>query len=161
SKRRARLACSFLFSSNRHRIGCKRLMMALPPINDRRRSVFLSPFLFHRACILLLTIAHAYNLSSFMRCRTLATGLVLFIGTTLASRTAVAARLPLRQYTAADGLANNSINHIASDRRGFLWFATSEGLSRFDGYSFANLTTRDGLPHKSISTILIDHRGTF
>src|SRR5215510_2832194 len=94
-----------------------------------------------------------------MRCRRLA--LVLFISTTLASRTALAARLPLRQYTAADGLANNSVNHIASDHRGFLWFATSEGLSRFDGYSFTNLTTRDGLPHKSINTILIDRKGTF
>jgi ligand-binding sensor domain-containing protein len=85
----------------------------------------------------------------------------MVLASTLALRTVVAAHLPLRQYTAADGLANNSVNHIASDHRGFLWFATSEGLSRFDGYSFANLTTRDGLPHRAINRILIDRKGVF
>ena len=47
-------------------------------------------------------------------------------------------RLPIKSYTTADGLANNAVNRILRDSRGFLWFCTNEGLSRFDGYSFTN-----------------------
>jgi hypothetical protein len=32
------------------------------------------------------------------------------------------------------------------DSRGFLWFCTNEGLSRFDGYGFTNYSTDQGLP---------------
>src|SRR5215472_11408727 len=53
-------------------------------------------------------------------------------------------QLPIRPYTTADGLANNHVKHIRSDSRGFLWLCTDEGLSRFDGQSFTNYTTRDG-----------------
>ena len=71
------------------------------------------------------------------------------------------AQLPLHRYTTADGLASNTINDIVSDSRGFLWFATSEGLSRFDGYSFSNLTTLNGLPHRSVSRVLVDRSGVY
>jgi streptogramin lyase len=47
-----------------------------------------------------------------------------------------AERLPVKIYTTADGLGHNSVNRIVRDSRGFLWFCTLEGLSRFDGYSF-------------------------
>jgi len=44
-----------------------------------------------------------------------------------------AERLPLKTYSTADSLANNEINKIFRDSRGFLWFCTAGGLSRFDG----------------------------
>src|SRR5450759_4621654 len=67
------------------------------------------------------------------------------------------AQLPLRHYSTADGLLNNAVFSIASDSRGFLWFATAEGLSRFDGYGFANQSI--GLPHSTVRQVLIDrHR---
>src|SRR5213078_3628795 len=50
-------------------------------------------------------------------------------------------RLPLKSYTTADGLAHNVINKIVRDSRGFLWFCTADGLSRFDGYTFTNFGT--------------------
>lgn len=71
------------------------------------------------------------------------------------------AQLPLRHYTTADGLANNAILSIASDSRGFLWFATMEGLSRFDGSGFANQTESTGLPHGFISQVLIGRHGNY
>src|SRR5438876_5897654 len=71
------------------------------------------------------------------------------------------AQLPLHRYTTADGLASNTIHDIVADSRGFLWFATSEGLSRFDGYSFSNLTTLNGLPHRSVSRVLVDRSGVY
>ncbi|UYZ61643.1 sensor histidine kinase [Hymenobacter weizhouensis] len=42
--------------------------------------------------------------------------------------------IPLfRPLTTAQGLAENSVYAIAQDRRGFLWLATQDGLSRYDG----------------------------
>ncbi len=35
-----------------------------------------------------------------------------------------------------EGLSNNHVVSIAQDKQGFLWFATEEGLNRFDGVMF-------------------------
>src|SRR6476646_10151884 len=70
-----------------------------------------------------------------------------------------AEKLPLKIYTAAEGLAHNSVNRIARDSRGYLWFCTSEGLSRFDGYEFHNFGRRDGLPHRVVNDVLETRSG--
>ncbi len=53
-----------------------------------------------------------------------------------------AERLPVKTYTVADGLAHSRIQQIFQDAKGFLWLATGEGLSRFDGYGFTSPETR-------------------
>ena len=58
----------------------------------------------------------------------------------------LAERLPVKTYTVADGLLRDIVYRIRQDSRGFLWFCTAEGISRFDGYGFTNFTTDDGLP---------------
>ncbi len=35
-----------------------------------------------------------------------------------------------------DGLSQNSVYSMLQDRHGFLWFATDDGLNRYDGYEF-------------------------
>jgi len=77
------------------------------------------------------------------------------------SYTVRAERLPLRSYTVADGLASNQITKIVCDSRGFLWFCTAEGLSRFDGYQFINYSTKDGLPHTVVNDLLETHSGQY
>src|SRR5437763_9268953 len=72
---------------------------------------------------------------------------------------AAAERLPLKAYTVADGLPNNVINKIVRDSRGFLWFCTSEGLSRFDGYTFTNYSVDQGLPHSTVNDFLETRSG--
>src|SRR5436853_410234 len=65
-----------------------------------------------------------------------------------------AERLPLRSYTMLDGLAQDKVKFIARDSRGFLWFCTTEGLSRFDGTRFVTFTEAHGLPFPSINEFL-------
>jgi len=72
-----------------------------------------------------------------------------------------AERLPLRTYTTDDGLAHNGINRIVRDSRGFLWFCTEEGLSRFDGYTFTNYGVDQGLPHRVVTDFLETREGEF
>ncbi|MBE9462679.1 two-component regulator propeller domain-containing protein [Dyadobacter subterraneus] len=40
------------------------------------------------------------------------------------------------RYSIQNGLSFGVVNSIAQDDKGFLWFATGDGLNRFDGYSF-------------------------
>ena len=74
---------------------------------------------------------------------------------------ALGERLPLKSYTTADGLAHNVINRIVRDSRGFLWFCTDEGLSRFDGYTFTTYGTSEGLPHPSVNDLLETRVGEY
>jgi signal transduction histidine kinase/ligand-binding sensor domain-containing protein/DNA-binding response OmpR family regulator len=41
-------------------------------------------------------------------------------------------------YSQENGLPNNQIQCIFQDKKGWMWFGTTTGLSRFDGYRFAN-----------------------
>jgi ligand-binding sensor domain-containing protein/signal transduction histidine kinase len=61
--------------------------------------------------------------------------------------------LPIKAYTTADGLASDRISGIVADSRGFLWFSTPEGLSRFDGHRFVNYGAADGLPDRTVNAI--------
>lgn len=72
-----------------------------------------------------------------------------------------AQQLPIKTYTTADGLAQNLVLKIVRDSRGYLWFCTAEGLSRFDGYSFTNYTIEHGLPHRSVRDLLETHSGVY
>src|SRR5687768_18410934 len=73
----------------------------------------------------------------------------------LAFAHAHAEKLPIRTYTTADGLARDRVYKIVNDPRGFLWFCTYDGLSRFDGYEFVNYSVGDGLPHRVVYDLVI------
>ena len=45
-------------------------------------------------------------------------------------------------YSTADGLRSNAIADIVQDDLGYVWIATWNGLSRFDGYNFYNYQSR-------------------
>jgi ligand-binding sensor domain-containing protein/two-component sensor histidine kinase len=65
-----------------------------------------------------------------------------------------AQQLPLKSYTTADGLVSNRISRIVRDSRGYLWFCTENGLSRFDGSRFTNYAVEQGLPDDEINDLL-------
>lgn len=48
------------------------------------------------------------------------------------------------QYTSEDGLTQKNIQGIMQDRKGLMWFATWDGLYKFDGYTFKNYKAHPG-----------------
>src|SRR6185369_7403070 len=57
--------------------------------------------------------------------------LILFISLAI-----FAEHLPVKIYTSADGLGSSFVDYLIRDSRGFMWFCTRDGLSRFDGSRF-------------------------
>ena len=43
-----------------------------------------------------------------------------------------------QNFTISDGLSSNSINDIKQDKIGYLWLATNNGYTKFDGINFIN-----------------------
>ena len=50
-----------------------------------------------------------------------------------------------------EGMSNNYVVSIAQDKRGFLWFATEEGLNKFDGIRFTSYFKEENPQKKSIT----------
>jgi len=90
-----------------------------------------------------------------------ATAKTVLIGLFLFSALARAERSPLRVYSTVDGLPSNGVNCNRRDSRGFLWFCTAEGLSRFDGYTFVNYGVEQGLPDRFVTDFLQTRSGEY
>lgn len=63
-----------------------------------------------------------------------------------------------KNFTIKNGLAGSTINHIFEDQKGFIWFATSTGISQFNGKTFKNYTTKDGLVANGVTYITEDKK---
>ncbi|MFN2598541.1 MAG: two-component regulator propeller domain-containing protein [Pyrinomonadaceae bacterium] len=70
-------------------------------------------------------------------------------------------RLPVKAYTIADGLPHDSVRCVVQDARGLMWFCTSAGLARFDGYAFKVFTTEQGLPSRFVNGMLAARDGRY
>ncbi len=73
-----------------------------------------------------------------------------------ATFTAEAQHYNFKKYTTKNGLANPTVQQIIQDSEGFIWLATSGGLSRFDGKKFKNYYLSDGLLTNDITCLLED-----
>jgi|GEM_PF-3697802 len=70
------------------------------------------------------------------------------------------AQLPhFHRYDMSNGLASDRVYDILQDAKGYLWFATEAGLSKFDGYSFSQITTDEGLPVNEVLKLQEDSKG--
>jgi len=61
------------------------------------------------------------------------------------------------------GLSQSAVASIFQDKRGFMWFATQDGLNRYDGYTFVHYRKEDGndksLTNSYIRSISADSKG--
>src|SRR5688500_7813541 len=101
---------------------------------------------------------HVYNPPTVTRPRIVQLALILLLTPPALGH---AERLSTKTFTTADGLANNIVNRIVRDSRGYLWFCTEEGLSRFDGYTFTTYGIDDGLPGGVVNDLLETNEGLY
>lgn len=70
-----------------------------------------------------------------------------------------------RLFTTASGLGSSQMYGIFQDNRGFIWIATENGLSRFDGMSFSTFRYDRNRKNSIASSLVIelyqDSRGTY
>lgn len=63
-----------------------------------------------------------------------------------------------RRYTVDEGLPSSVVYHAFQDSKGYIWFATANGVSRFDGYKFENFDLQSGLVDNDVFEIYEDYR---
>lgn len=67
------------------------------------------------------------------------------------------------RYSTQDGLPSDKVLDILQDQYGFMWFATENGLSRFDGIHFVNYThsshNKNSLSNNVVTSLAEDRYG--
>lgn len=65
-------------------------------------------------------------------------------------------------YKLSDGLVSNVVNNMVQDENGFLWFATNNGLQRYDGNNFLTFNSNSGnaasLPSDEVTQVYLDKK---
>lgn len=64
-----------------------------------------------------------------------------------------------RRFTGKHGLPSAEVYDVQQDNEGYLWFATDQGLARFDGYHFDVFDQESGLPELTVFDIVKDPFG--
>ena len=64
-----------------------------------------------------------------------------------------------KKITAKDGLSGSIIYDIKKDKQGNLWFATANGVTKFDGYNYKKFTVKSGLPENLVIDVELDEKG--
>jgi ligand-binding sensor domain-containing protein len=65
----------------------------------------------------------------------------------------------IRNYNSEQGLPSPEVYGMIQDSKGFMWFATDMGVSRYDGYEFKNFNTENGLPDNTVFGFSEDAKG--
>lgn len=83
---------------------------------------------------------------------TLLIGLLLFKMFLLSAQNGLSKQYNISYITMQDGLQHDFIDNIYKDSKGFIWFSTGGGLSRYDGFTFN---------HFDMSTSPLNLKGNF
>ena len=84
--------------------------------------------------------------------------LLLSVVLTLSCQTITAQQLQASRIhlSTENGLCSNAVSMICQDDLGFIWLATWNGLSRFDGYEFYNYKTGNSSHIKNLHNRILD-----
>lgn len=76
---------------------------------------------------------------------------------------AISGPIRFEHYSVESGLPSNTVLYSIQDHEGFLWFATPEGLARFDGQNFRVFRTdkenENSISHNNIFSLAVDQDG--
>lgn len=75
----------------------------------------------------------------------------------LISGTVYAQKFNIQKYTVNDGLPSSNILDVVADQNGYLWYATTAGVIRFDGKNYVTYTQKDGLKD-AISYVIFEDK---
>src|ERR1035437_5467287 len=64
-----------------------------------------------------------------------------------------------RHYSTDQGLSSLETYHVFQDSKGYIWISTTNGVTRFDGYTFQNFEEQDGLSDNVIFETIEDYKG--
>ena len=64
-----------------------------------------------------------------------------------------------RNFNTLHGLPSSETFHAIQDSKGYIWFATDNGVSRYDGYQFVNFDISNGLVNNTVFDIYEDWKG--
>ena len=86
---------------------------------------------------------------------------LLLISFSTQARTTALAHYYQDTWTTLEGLPNNTINAISQTAEGYLWFATWEGVARYNGHEFRVFTRGEetGLPGSAMRSLTVDETG--
>jgi ligand-binding sensor domain-containing protein len=65
----------------------------------------------------------------------------------------------MKNFTVKDGLPSSEVYFSMQDSKGYMWFCTDGGVSRFDGYAFHNYSSQDGLKDNTVFGCIEDNKG--
>ena len=66
--------------------------------------------------------------------------------------------IPCRTYDVKDGLSENSVRYILQDSKGYMWFGTKDGLSRYNGKEFRIYGSSSDTPRQLNIEYLTEHK---
>ena len=81
---------------------------------------------------------------------TFSTGIKLFAGPDTSQ---------LLHFDLDNGFPSNNVYSLIQDKLGYLWFATDNGLVKYNGYSFTVFNTTTGMPSNDVYQLVEDKRG--
>ncbi len=119
-------------------------------------------------CVMLLNFARRASGIGYLRARLMLLVVLLSMGASIQAAPSPTAQdnapeMIFSHLGADQGLNHGSITAIAQDSRGFLWFASEDGLDRYDGYEFKqyvhNRNAKNSLPNNWISALTTDKQG--
>ncbi len=64
-----------------------------------------------------------------------------------------------RQYDVEHGLSSSRVYQVKQDSKGYMWFATDNGVNRFNGYEFEQFPVSGGLTDNTVFEIFEDTKG--
>ena len=89
--------------------------------------------------------------------------LFVLLGCLFLIQTSSRAQANFSHLTTSDGLSHNTVQDLLQDRKGFLWFATTDGLNRYDGLNFQiyrrSLSDKRSLSSNEVTCLLEDKKG--